>query len=150
MRILVGCKMTYDLPQATPMIATLNVHASRVSDLEQPDFLITTLSVPVQGYRDTFGNWCNRLVAPAGRFSLRTETVVRDSGEWDRADPGAMQIAVEDLLGMAGLGRHVRALPQLQHRLLCGRPIAAGSDDGDPVQVAALEPILKRLLDREP
>lgn len=96
MRILVGCKMTYDLPQATPMIATLNVHASRVSDLEQPDFLITTPSVPVQGYRDTFGNWCNRLVAPAGRFTLSTSAVVRNS-EWDQIDPSASQVEVTDL-----------------------------------------------------
>jgi hypothetical protein len=34
----------------------------------------------VEGYRDSFGNWCNRLVAPAGRLTLKTETVIRDSG----------------------------------------------------------------------
>ena len=67
MRIRVGCEMTYELGQVTPMIAILNVHSSRVSDLERPDYLITTPSVPVEGYRDSFGNWCNRLVAPAGR-----------------------------------------------------------------------------------
>jgi hypothetical protein len=56
MRIHVGCEMTYELGQVTPMIAMLNVHSSRVSDLEQPDYLITTPSVPVEGYRDSFGN----------------------------------------------------------------------------------------------
>ena len=78
MRIRVGCEMTYELGQVTPMIAILNVHSSRVSDLERPDYLITTPSVPVEGYRDSFGNWCNRLVAPAGTITLKTETVVRD------------------------------------------------------------------------
>jgi transglutaminase-like putative cysteine protease len=97
MRILVGCEMTYDFPQVTPMIATLNVHSSRVSDMERPDFLVTAPSVPVDGYRDTFGNWCNRLVAPAGRFTLKTETVVRDSGQWDAADPSAAQSLVQNL-----------------------------------------------------
>jgi transglutaminase-like putative cysteine protease len=97
MRILVGCEMTYDFPQVTPMIATLNVHSSRVSDMEHPDFLVTAPSVPVDGYRDTFGNWCNRLVAPAGRFTLKTETVVRDSGQWDAAEPGAAQSPIQDL-----------------------------------------------------
>jgi hypothetical protein len=29
MRILVGCDMTYEFNQPTPMIAILNVHASR-------------------------------------------------------------------------------------------------------------------------
>ena len=79
------------------MIATLNVHSSRVSDLERPDFIITTPSVPIEGYRDTFGNWCSRFVAPAGRFTLKTETVVRDSGLWDPASPDAQQIQVQNL-----------------------------------------------------
>lgn len=96
MRILVGCQMTYELPQATPMITMLNVHASRVSDLERPDYLVTEPSVPIQGYRDSFGNWCNRLTAPAGLFTLRTDTVVRNS-EWDQIDPSAPQVDVPDL-----------------------------------------------------
>ena len=45
MRIRVGCEMTYHFGQATPMIVMLNVHASRVSDLEQPDYVLTTPSV---------------------------------------------------------------------------------------------------------
>lgn len=97
MRILVGSEMTYALEQPTPMIATLNVHASRVSDLEYPDFLTTSPAVQVDGYRDTFGNWCNRFVAPAGRFSLKIKTVVRDSGRWDAAETSAEQVPVEYL-----------------------------------------------------
>ena len=97
MRILVGCEMTYSFPQPTPLIATLNVHASRVSDLERPDHLLTTPAVPIEGYRDTFGNWCSRMIAPAGRFSLHTDTVVRDDGLWDPAAPDAEQVAIEKL-----------------------------------------------------
>src|SRR3954453_7866976 len=97
MRIRVGCEMAYQFGQATPMIVMLNVHASRVSDLEQPDYVITTPSVPLEGYRDSFGNWCNRLVAPSGPFSLRTETIVRDSGQPDPADVGAEQHPVQNL-----------------------------------------------------
>jgi len=97
MRIRVGCEMTFELEQVTPMIAILNVHASRASDLEQPDFVVTSPPVPVEGYRDTFGNWCNRLVAPVGRFTLKTETVVRDTGQWDASDPSAEQIRIQNL-----------------------------------------------------
>ena len=97
MRIRVGCEMTYELGQATPMIAILNVHSSRVSDLERPDYLITTPSVPVEGYRDSFGNWCNRLVAPPGRFTLRTDGIVQDDGAADPIDPNVLQHPVEDL-----------------------------------------------------
>ena len=97
MRILVGCEMTYDLAQVTPMIVTLNVHSSRVSDLEWPDHLVTTPAVPIEGYRDLFGNWCNRLVAPSGLFTLGTRTIVRDEGQWDQTDPTAEQSQVQDL-----------------------------------------------------
>lgn len=97
MRIRLGCEMTFELPQDTPMIATLNVHSSRVSDLERPDYLVTTPAVPVEGYRDSFGNWCNRFVAPAGIFKLGTETVIRDSGQWETPDPSAQQVPIPSL-----------------------------------------------------
>jgi hypothetical protein len=75
MRIHIGCKLGFEFPQPTPMILALNVHFSRV-DLERPDYLITMPSVPIDGYRDSFGNWCSRLVAPAGNFSLGTDASV--------------------------------------------------------------------------
>ena len=52
MRIHVGCELSFDFPQTTPMIATLSVHFSRCSDLERPDPLMTNPAVPVEGYRD--------------------------------------------------------------------------------------------------
>jgi transglutaminase-like putative cysteine protease len=97
MRIRLGCEMTFAFPQETPMIATLNVHSSRVSDLEKPDNLITMPSVPIQGYRDSLGNWCNRFLAPAGTLRLSTNTVIRDSGRWDAYDPSAPQVLIQDL-----------------------------------------------------
>ena len=97
MRILVGCEMTYAFPQVTPVITILNVHSSRGSDLERPDNLVTSPSVFVTGYRDVFGNWCNRFVAPIGRFKLRTETVVRDDGLWDQYVQQAEQFTVQNL-----------------------------------------------------
>jgi hypothetical protein len=59
MRIHIGCELCFEFPQTTPMILTLNVHFSRVSELERPDYLITNPPVPVEGYRDSFGNWCS-------------------------------------------------------------------------------------------
>jgi transglutaminase-like putative cysteine protease len=96
-RIFVGSELSFEFPQPTPMIAMLNVHFSRYSDLERPDYLTTKPAVPIEDYRDTFGNWCARLVAPAGPFTLRTNTVVRDSGIPDQAYPDAVQHPVEQL-----------------------------------------------------
>ena len=66
------------------MILTLNVHYTRASDLVRPDYLVTDPPVPVKMYRDGFGNWCSRIVAPPGRFALTTDAVINDRGEPDR------------------------------------------------------------------
>jgi transglutaminase-like putative cysteine protease len=89
--------MTYDLPAPTPMIVMLNVHYSRVGDLEHPDHLRTDPPVRIESYRDSFGNWCCRLVAPPGRFALGTDGVIRDGGAPDPVVPDAIEHAVEDL-----------------------------------------------------
>lgn len=97
MRVSIGFRLRYSLPQPTPLIAMLNVHHSRASDLERADCIVTSPSVPLEGYRDGFGNWCTRMVAPAGDFQLSTDAIIRDSGQPDPVSPDARQHAVEDL-----------------------------------------------------
>jgi len=65
------------------LIAMLNVHFSRVADLAAPDHIVIIPSVPISCYRDGFGNWCSRIVAPAGHVRLSTDAVVTDSGQLD-------------------------------------------------------------------
>ena len=97
MQIRVGFEMAYECPAPTPMILALNIHYSRASDLLRPDHLITTPAVPVTAYRDLFGNWCSRVVAPAGLFVLSTDALVHDHGEADVVAPWATQVPVEQL-----------------------------------------------------
>ncbi|WP_431284089.1 transglutaminase-like domain-containing protein [Humitalea sp. 24SJ18S-53] len=97
MRIRLGYDITYDCPQPTPMILTLNVHYSRVSDIVVPDHMITQPSVPMTAYRDGFGNWCTRIVAPPGLMRITTNAVVNDSGLHDLIVPEAQQTPVQDL-----------------------------------------------------
>lgn len=97
MRIRLGYEMTYAFPGPTPMIVMLSVHYSRVAQLERPDHMITNPAVPVQSYRDSFGNWCSRLVAPAGVFTLSADSVIQDDGAPDPVFPDAEQHRVEDL-----------------------------------------------------
>lgn len=96
-QLRIGYELIYECPQPTPMILTLNVHYSRVSDMIVPDHLITDPSIPLSGYRDGFGNWCTRMVAPQGRTRLTADAIVRDSGKADIVVPGAQQHLVEDL-----------------------------------------------------
>ncbi|MGF1446836.1 MAG: transglutaminase family protein [Pikeienuella sp.] len=97
MRLAFGCSLTYQLPQPTPMILLLNVHYSRAGDLERPDLIVTDPSVPLENYRDGFGNWCTRLVAPAGQFTARTAGILRDNGLSDPVGIDAVQQPVESL-----------------------------------------------------
>jgi transglutaminase-like putative cysteine protease len=97
LRVSIGCRLQYLFPQPTPLIAMLNVHYSHFGDLERTDYLVTTPSVPLESYRDGFGNWCTRLLAPAGEFTLSTDGVFRDSGQTDPVAPHAQQHAVQDL-----------------------------------------------------
>ena len=79
------------------MIMILNVHYSRASDLESPDLLVTDPAVTIEAYRDGFGNWCNRLMAPAGTMTVSTDGVIRDYGLSDPRDHAARQHPVEQL-----------------------------------------------------
>lgn len=97
MQIRLGYDLLYTFPQPTPMIVTLNVHHSRASDLLQPDVLRTSPSIPIRGYRDGFGNWCNRLVAPKGQLRLFCETLINDAGALDPYVPDAAQQSIETL-----------------------------------------------------
>src|SRR5438034_2687693 len=78
MQIRVGFEMIYDCPQPTPMIFNLNVHFTRVSDLVGRDDLVFDPAVPMAGYRDSFGNWCTRIVAPKGRMRISANAIVNE------------------------------------------------------------------------
>ena len=97
MQIRVGFEMVYDCPQPTPMVVNLNVHFTRVSDLVGHDNLVVDPPVPMSAYRDSFGNWCTRLVAPPGRTRLSANALVNDSGLPDPVVSNAQQLAVQDL-----------------------------------------------------
>jgi transglutaminase-like putative cysteine protease len=79
------------------MVLMLNVHYSRISDMKVPDQLIVTPNVPVKPYRDMFGNWCSRIVAPPGLTRLQAQGQIYDTGMPDAATPHAQQLPVEFL-----------------------------------------------------
>ena len=91
MKLRIGYELDYDFPQPTPLILMLNVHFSRFSDLEAPDYMRIRPSVPVRAYRDGFGNWCTRLVAPQGRMRITADAVISDSGLPEAHDRSAGQ-----------------------------------------------------------
>ena len=99
MHIRAGYELIYDFPKPTPMIVTLSIHYSRVSDLIRPDHLLLSPSVPMTSYRDGFGNWCTRLVAPQGKLRLTADAIVNDSGLREITVFNAPQWDVQSLPG---------------------------------------------------
>jgi transglutaminase-like putative cysteine protease len=97
MLIRLGYELVYDFPQATPMILNLNVHYSRSQDLVRPDTIVTDPGVPLSMYRDGFGNWCTRAVAPPGQFRITADAIVNDGGAHEPAFPLAFEHTVESL-----------------------------------------------------
>ena len=94
-QIRVGYELIYQFPQPTPVLLVLNVHYTRVSDIVKPDHIIISPSVPIDSYRDGFGNWCSRILAPAGRIRIGSDAVVRDTGFPDAVASSAWHHSVQ-------------------------------------------------------
>jgi len=97
MRIRVGYELLYDCPQPTPMVLMLTIHHTRAQDVVEPDILQAEPAVPTSSYRDGFGNWCTRIVAPPGRMRLSASALVNDSGVPDARADAPCQHPVESL-----------------------------------------------------
>lgn len=97
MQIRVGCELLYECPRPTPMLLSLNIHYTRASDIVLADHIITNPPVPITAYRDSFGNWCSRIVAPPGEIRISTNAIVNDRGLPDAVDAMARQHPVEEL-----------------------------------------------------
>ena len=96
-KIRVGYELIYDCPQPTPMMLVLNVHYTRASDILVADRVTTEPSVLLADYRDGFGNWYTRLVAPKGQIRISSTAVVKDFGEPDIVVTSAHQHSIQDL-----------------------------------------------------
>jgi hypothetical protein len=79
------------------MMLMLNIHYSRASDIVVADQFTTIRSIPLSAYRDAFGNWCTRLVAPTGRLMIASAALVKDSGEPDIVATSAQQHSIQEL-----------------------------------------------------
>ena len=97
MEIKVGFEISYAAVQPTPMVIMLSIHPSRFSDIVGIEQITAGPDVPIGFYRDSFGNVCGRLVAPAGGVTLRGDALVRDSGLPDAVVPTAQQLPIDQL-----------------------------------------------------
>jgi transglutaminase-like putative cysteine protease len=97
MLIRAGFEISYFCPAPTPMILMLHLRPERRRDLVLPEILKTRPILPLRHYRDSFGNICSRVTAPAGATAFSADFVIEDSGLPDEVAPGAVQHPIEEL-----------------------------------------------------
>lgn len=94
-RLRAGCEMTLQAPGPTPLVAMLRPRSGEAQWIvsERYDFEPFIRAVE---YVDTFGNLCQRMVAPPNGFRIKTEVVI----EVDSAiavSPGSKPTPAEEL-----------------------------------------------------
>ncbi|WP_207063944.1 transglutaminase family protein [Motiliproteus sp. SC1-56] len=89
------CDLTFDLEVETPFILMLRPRSGANQWVMREEYQVEP-QVPVFEFTDSYGNLCQRLVAPPGHFSVRTVADMRVADEVDRA-PGAPFIKVQYL-----------------------------------------------------
>jgi transglutaminase-like putative cysteine protease len=97
MLIRIGHEITVSVAAPTPIVTVLATHADRAGDLIGVERRWVSPDVPVQDYRDSFGNLCRRITAPAGLLTIGADATIRDSGLPDAFEPQAREMEVDRL-----------------------------------------------------
>ena len=101
------CNLEFQMMDATPMVLMLRPRSGIQQWVAKESYSLMP-SVPVIEYTDIFGNLCQRLVAPAGYFSVSTSAQVLTSDEVDKSPgaPGAVVYPSQSLLRVRSAGRY--------------------------------------------
>jgi len=95
--IRIGFEIAVDCPKPTPMLLALYPHPSVNRRKIGVDDIRTEPEIPLEDYRDMFGNRCARLEAPLGATMLWSDCMVEDSGASDEFNWDACQHDIVDL-----------------------------------------------------
>lgn len=90
-----SCSLEFDPAVATPLLLMLRPRSGAQQWIAREEYVLTP-SVPVYEFTDPFGNLCQRLVAPAGPFSIHTSADIEAAEAVDVA-PGAPFVEVDNL-----------------------------------------------------
>lgn len=82
MLLFTSCDLSFEISTPTPFILMLRPRSSKQQWISREHYEISP-SVPAFEYTDRYGNLCQRLIAPAGAFSIHTgtEVVIEDKLE---------------------------------------------------------------------
>ena len=95
MWIRAACYLEFEMGGSTPLILMLRPRSGIQQWVAREAYTLLP-SVPVEEYTDIFGNLCQRMVAPAGAFSVHTTADVMTRDMVERA-PGARFVEIQNL-----------------------------------------------------
>jgi transglutaminase-like putative cysteine protease len=90
-----SCFLEFNIPVPTPFLLMLRPRSGWQQWVAREQYVLSP-SVPAVEFTDLFGNLCQRLVAPAGNFSVRTSVDIETADASDTA-PGAQFVEVQQL-----------------------------------------------------
>jgi len=95
MWIRTTCNLEFQMAESTPLILMLRPRSGMQQWLAREAYTLSP-SVPVKEYTDIFGNLCQRIVVPAGRFSIHTsgDALVADAVD---TSPGGIFVEIQNL-----------------------------------------------------
>ncbi len=93
MWLTASCSLEFNIPAPTPFLLMLRPRSGWQQWIAREEYVLSP-SVTAVEFTDTFGNLCQRLVAPAGHFSVRTSVDIETADVIDIA-PGAPFVEVQ-------------------------------------------------------
>ena len=90
-----SCRLAFDIVVPTPFVLMLRPRSGIQQWIAREEYRIDP-NVPVSEFTDTYGNLCQRLIAPPGVFAISTAAEVTTADFLDKA-PGAPFVEVQYL-----------------------------------------------------
>lgn len=95
MKLRTSCQLSFDISVATPFVLMLRPRSGALQRVVHEDLQLSP-SVRVHDFTDAYGNFCQRLVAPEGSFTISAVAEVYTADALDQ-QPGAPFVEVQDL-----------------------------------------------------
>jgi transglutaminase-like putative cysteine protease len=95
MWLSVSCDLEFEIALATPFVLMLRPRSGARQWIAREEYRIVP-EIPVYEFTDSYGNLCQRLVAPPGAFAIHTSARVMTAGQPEQA-PGAPFVEIQHL-----------------------------------------------------
>lgn len=95
MKLSASCQLDYEIEQNTPLVLMLRPRSGAGQWVVKEEYLLQP-SVPVTEYTDLYGNLCQRIFTPQGRFIIKTSAIIEVADQID-VDFNANFVPVQEL-----------------------------------------------------